>query len=546
MSTLLDDWRRHVAERPEACAVAFLDTRLSYAELDASSDALACALAERGVGHGDRLALHLQNDPQFVLGTLAAWKLGAVPVAVSPMLVATELAHHLRDSGATVLLTLDSLHSVAAEVVPGTAVTTVVTTHPLDLTPAARPPAALAAMLGERGATVPAGAVGLPALLAEGAGHRPPPVDLIASDVAMITYTSGTTGPAKGALNTHGGVAYNSRTYRSWWDLRPGEDVVLCIAPVFHITGIVAGIGAAVTAGVPLVLLHRFDAEAILAAISDYRATFMVAASTAYLALITHPSLSGHDVSSLTKTVSGGAPVSTTLVERVRTATGWQLHGAYGMTETNSPTHLGPPGVEHPVDPETGALAVGVPVPGCRVRIVDPQTGGDLGPGEIGEIAVAGPMVFPGYWNRPDESAHAVRDGWLHTGDLGKQDEQGWLWVVDRLKDVIIAGGYKVYPRDVEDVLVGHPDVREAAVVGVPDEYRGETVLAVVVPRDGATVTADELIDYCRARMSSYKYPRQVHLVAELPKNAAGKVLRRALRQADSGGAASAPAGVSR
>lgn len=207
------------------------------------------------------------------------------------------------------------------------------------------------------------------------------------------------------------------------------------------------------------------------------------------------------------------------------------MRGAYGMTETTSPTHLGPPDIDPPTDPDSGALSVGVPVPGARVRIVDPVSGRDLGPGESGEIVVAGPMVVPGYWRLPEESAHAIRDGWLHTGDLGKVTGEGWLFVVDRIKDLINAGGYKVVPRDVEDVLYQHPAVREASVVGVPDEYRGETVKAFVSLVPNAAVSSEELIAYCRDRMAAYKYPRSVVILDELPKNASGKLLRRELRR---------------
>jgi long-chain acyl-CoA synthetase len=323
---------------------------------------------------------------------------------------------------------------------------------------------------------------------------------------------------------------HSSTVYTAWWDLDPERDVVIGLAPVFHITGIVAGFGVHIVSGAPVVLLHRFDAEQTLWAIERWRGTFMIAASTAFIALSNHPSLGRYDVSSLTKTPSGGAPVGPALVDRVRASTGWVLRGAYGLTETTSPTHLGPPDVDAPVDPDSGALAVGVPVPGCRVRIVDPEDGHDLGPGEAGEIVVSGPMVVPGYWQLPEESAHAIRGGWLHTGDVGKETEDGWLFVVDRLKDLINAGGYKVFPRDVEDVLYQHPAVREVCVVGVPDEYRGETVKAFVSLTPETSATPEELIDFCRGRMAAYKYPRRVEILAELPKNTSGKLLRRELR----------------
>ena len=529
VATLRDAWDEHVAARPDDPAVHYFDRTLTYAEVDRTATALAAALRRRGLAPGDRLAIYLQNDPQWLVALLAAWKAGAAAVAVNPMLRAAELAHHLADSRPHAVVCLDSLHDVVAAVQDDAPVPVVVTTHPLDLAPDATVPEGLAAAVGARRPTAE-GALDWRDLVAEPAGDEARPVPVGADDVGMLTYTSGTTGRSKGAMNLHGAMAHSSAVYTRWWDLAPGRDVVLGLAPVFHITGAIAGLGASLLSGAPVVLLHRFDAEATLAAVERWRATFVVGASTAFIALGHHPGLPAYDVSSLTKVPSGGAAVSEALVERVAAATGWQLHGAYGMTETNSPTHLGPPGVRPPVDPESGALAVGVPVPGAEVRIVDVDTGEDLPAGQAGEVVVRGPMVVPGYWQLPEESAAAIRDGWLHTGDVGKETEDGWLFVVDRLKDLINAGGYKVYPRDVEDVLYQHPAVREACVVGAPDDYRGETVVAYVSLVADAEVGGDELVGFCRERMAAYKYPRVVHVVDELPKTATGKVLRRELR----------------
>ena len=529
--TMLAAWDANVAARSSAPAVHYFDATLTFEEVDRAADALGAALQDEGVEHGDRVAIYLQNDPQWLVAMLAAWKVGAVPVAVNPMLRAKELVHHLTDSAPSVLVCLDSLYDeVVAEVLGETPVRSVVTTHPLDLTPGATLPDALASHVPPR-RTFEA-TLDWQTLIKEYDGRRPAPVDLGPGDIGVLTYTSGTTGRSKGAMNLHSAMVHSSTMFSSWWDIRAGQDVVVGLAPVFHITGIIAGLGVHVLTGAPIVLLHRFDVAETLRAIERWRGTFMVAASTAFIALSNHPSLAERDVSSLTKTPSGGAPVSPALAERVREATGWVLRGAYGMTETTSPTHLGPVGFEPPVDPESGALSVGVPVPGARVRIVDIVTGADVAPGEPGEIVVSGPMVVPGYWQLPDESAHAIRDGWLHTGDIGKMTADGWLFVVDRLKDMIIAGGYKIFPRDVEDVLYQHPAVREASVVGVPDEYRGETVKAFVSLVAGATATPEELIEFCKDRMAAYKYPRAVEILAELPKTTSGKLLRRELRDA--------------
>lgn len=527
--TMVDAWNSHVAVRPDAPAVHYFGETLSFADIDSAADTIGSALQAAGLKPGDRLAVYLQNDPQWLVSLLAAWRIGAVPVAVNPMLRAGELHHHLTDSGARALVCLDSLYTDSvAPILADTAVEIVVITHPLDMTPTAVVPTSIASHIPPR-QTFPA-TLDWQNLVEVHAGRKPTRTPVSPSDVGVLTYTSGTTGRSKGAMNLQRSLVHSSTVYTRWWDLRADRDVIIGVAPVFHITGLVAGFGIHIVSGAPLVLLHRFDAEETLRAIHTWRGTFMIGASTAFIALSNHPSKESFDLTSLTKTPSGGAAVGQALVDRVRDATGWVLRGAYGMTETTSPTHLGPIDVDPPVDPDSGALSVGVPVPGAQVRIVDLVDGHDLGPGEAGEIVVSGPMVVPGYWQLPDESAHAIRDGWLHTGDVGKTTEDGWLFVVDRLKDMINAGGYKVFPRDVEDVLYQHPEVREASVVGVPDEYRGETVKAFVSLTRGAEVTSGELVEFCKSRMAAYKYPREVVVLDELPKTTSGKLLRRELR----------------
>ncbi len=348
--TMRDAWDRHVLERPQAPAVHYFDATLTFAEVDDAAAALASALAARGVVRGDRVAVYLQNDPQWLVTMLAAWKLGAVPVAVNPMLRAKELVHHLTDSSPVALVCLDSLYAeVVREVLGQTEVRVVVTTHPLDLTPGATLPDGVAVHVPPRRTFDDA--LDWHELLREHAGERPATVALSSEDIGVLTYTSGTTGRSKGAMNLHGAMVHSSTMYTAWWDLQPERDVVVGLAPVFHITGIIAGLGVHVLSGAPLVLMHRFDAGQTLRAIEQHRGTFMIAASTAFIALSNHPDLERHDVSSLTKTPSGGAPVSQALVDRVRERTGWVLRGAYGMTETTSPTHLGAPQLDPPVAP---------------------------------------------------------------------------------------------------------------------------------------------------------------------------------------------------
>jgi long-chain acyl-CoA synthetase len=351
---------------------------------------------------------------------------------------------------------------------------------------------------------------------------------MAADDIAFMTYTSGTTGPPKGAMNSHANVVFNAQSYRDWVGL-DDRDVVLGVAPLFHITGLVGHIAVGLLTGMPIVLSHRFDPEVTLDLIERHGVTFTVGSITVFIALMNAPSAGSRDLSKFTKIVSGGAPIAPPTVKAFEEKMGAYIHNIYGLTETTSPSHCVPMGKRAPVDEESGALSVGVPIFNTVVRLVD-EEGNEVGPGEIGEIVTSGPQVVSGYWNNPEETEHALPGGALHTGDVGVMDADGWFYIVDRKKDMINAAGYKVWPREVEDVLYGHEAVREAAVVGLPDEYRGETVKAFVSLKPGAEVTADALVAFCKERMAAYKYPRAIEFVDELPKTASGKILRRELR----------------
>jgi len=310
------------------------------------------------------------------------------------------------------------------------------------------------------------------------------------------------------------------------------NDVVIGVAPFFHITGLIAHLAVAALTGMPIIMFYRFDPAEMLRLIEKWKGSFTVAAITVFTALMNHPDIKTRDLSSMKKIYSGGAPVSPSIVENFQALTGAYIHNIYGLTETTSPSHAVPLGGRAPVDPDSGALSVGVPIANTICRIVDVANGQDLPVGEVGELITKGPEVVAGYWQKPEETANAIRDGYLYTGDVAKMDEDGWFYIVDRKKDMIIVSGYKVWPRDVEDVLYQHPAVREAAVVGIPDSYRGETVKAYVALKSGfeGKVTPDELIDFCKQRMANYKYPRYVEILDELPKTTTGKYLRRELR----------------
>jgi long-chain acyl-CoA synthetase len=516
---------RAAAERnPDGDILRYFDGRITLRELDELSDAFAAGLLDAGLSAGERVALYLQNVPQFVIALVGTWKAGGIAVNINPMNRARELDLLLRDSGATVLVCLQGLYrDVAATVAADAGVTTVITTSELEYQTRDDP----RVFAGTERLDLP-GTVDMAGLIDRFRGHRPPPVSFSPGDTAVLTYTSGTTGPPKGAMNTHGNVVFNSQAYRQWCGLGQ-DDVVLGVAPLFHITGLIAHVTLSLLLGAPLVLFCRFEPSLAIETIRDERPTFTVGSITVFIALMNAPAAERDALASLTKIWSGGAPIPPSTVTAFSATFGQYIHNIYGLTETTSPSHGVPPAAEAPVDKASGALSVGVPIYNTVVRIVG-DDGQDVPPGEIGEIVTTGPQVVPGYWNKPEETAAAIPGGALHTGDVGYMDDNGWFYIVDRKKDQINAGGYKVWPREVEDVLYEHEAVREAAVVGVPDEYRGETVKAFVSLRPGRTVSAEELIAFAKERMAAYKYPRQVEFLDEIPKTVTGKLLRRELR----------------
>ena len=456
---LLAAFETTAAERPDAPAIHYLEETITSGDLNDRAARFATILARRGVESGDRVAIQMQNDPEFLVAQYAAWKRGAIVVPVSPMFKDRETAYAMEDSGATVLLTRESITVDAA----------------------------------------------------------PQTVNETPQELAYLVYTSGTTGQPKGAMCQHAAMSYTAGVFEELCQIG-SDDVILGVAPLFHVTGLVAHMALSARAGVPLVLFHRFDPEQCWRMIERWRPTFTVAAITAFMSLLNHPMASRERFSSMKKCFTGGAPVSPAFVERFENELGVYVHNTYGLTESNSPATITPLGQRGPLDPSYGALAVGRIVPGCEGKLMDD-----------GELALRGANVFAGYWNRPDATAAAFDDGWFKTGDIATMND-GWVFIVDRKKDMINCSGFKVYPREVEDVLYRHPAVREAAVIGVPDEYRGETVNAFVALRDGVTATDVEIIEFCRERIAAYKYPRQVEFLDALPKTATGKFLRRELR----------------
>ena len=493
---MIDAFERSARATPNAPAIYHFEQTISFGELDNLADRCAALLGSWGIGQGDRVAISLQNDPEFAVVQLGTWKRGAILVPLNPMFKEREIAYHLADSGAKVWIVLDADYTEQAM---ASGVERVITARDLMAQLARRQPEKIAR------------------------------VKVAPEDIALLVYTSGTTGPAKGAIILHRNVAFNAEVYRTWMQIGPG-DVILGLAPLFHITGLVAQLALSYAAGIPLMLFHRFDAAQVLRLSRQWRPTMCVAAITAYIALMNEP---GECPDFLPKCFSGGAPVAPSLTERFQARFGTYIHNIYGLTESASPTHAVPLGARAPVDPASGALSIGVPVQNCDAKIIsleDPDK--EMPPGEAGELAMKGPMIFPGYWNKPAESERAFHNGYFRTGDVAIMDEQGWFYLVDRKKDMIIASGFKVWPREVEDTLYQHRGVREAAVIGVPDEYRGETVKAFVALKEDyvGRVSEAEIVQFCKDRMAAYKYPREVVFVPEIPKTATGKFLRRQLR----------------
>ncbi|BDG60727.1 long-chain-fatty-acid--CoA ligase [Caldinitratiruptor microaerophilus] len=517
------------ARKPHGTATIFQGARLTWAGVREAADAFAAALAALGVRPGDRVAIMLPNLPQTVITFYGALKAGAVVVMTNPLYTERELEHQLSDSGAETLVFLDILYPRVSRAVPRTPVRRLIAASIRDALPL---PLRLLYPLKARreghSLALPdqPNLHRLPELLARHRGAPPPAVTVRGEDLALLQYTGGTTGIAKGAMLTHRNLVAN--TLQTWeWvrGLERGEQRVLAVLPFFHVYGLTTALNLGVATGATLILVARFQVGEVLKLIQRYRPTLFPGAPPMYVAINNHPEVGRYDLSSIQACISGAAPLPVEVQTRFEALTGAKLVEGYGLTEASPVTHA------NPLQGRRVVGSIGVPFPDTDVRIVSPETGEEVPVGQPGELCVRGPQVMQGYWNRPDETARVLRDGWLHTGDVARIDEDGYCYIVDRLKEVIIASGYNIYPREVEEVLYQHPGIMEAAVIGVPHEYRGETVKAYVVPRPGTTLTEEEVIEFCRERLARYKVPTSVEFRDSLPKSAAGKVLRRVLRE---------------
>lgn len=521
-------FERTVSRFPNVPAVYFYGHRWTYRQLDRMTNRFANALIGLGVRPGDRVALLLPNCPQFVAAYFGAWKAGAVVTPVNPLYAPGEIAHHLNDAGAETLVVLSRFYPRVQAVRGEMPLRRIIVTEIKEYM--GLPTRWLYALLKERAAgdrvAVAPGDYRWGDLL-RGAPDTPPSVAIGPDDLALLQYTGGTTGIPKGAMLTHRNLVANITQSHAWIQpvLREGEDKILCVLPFFHLYGIAACLHLAILLGATMILLPRWDVKEALKTIHRLRPTLFPGVPTMYIAINHHPDLNRYDLSSLRFCLSGAAPLPAEVQQEFERRSGCRMVQGYGMTEASPVTHL------TPLVGETPLRSTGLPVPNTDVRIVDVETGQQTLPsGEEGEIIVRGPQVMKGYWRMPTETANVLRDGWLHTGDIGYMDEQGFFYVVDRKKDMIISGGAKVFPREVEEVLYQHPGVREVAVVGVPDPYWGEAVKAYIVPREGVQLDEAEIIQFCKERMAAYKVPKSVEFRDELPKTLVGKILRRALR----------------
>ncbi|HEX7462374.1 MAG TPA: AMP-binding protein [Dermatophilaceae bacterium] len=520
----LEMFQASVRRAPNAAIIRYFDATMTLSQLDEHSDAFAVALSQFGVAKGDRLAVVLQNIPQFIIATVAAWKLGAVVVPINPMYLEREMTTVLADSGAIGVICLESGAELVRAAMTDTEVRTIITTSELQFQTRMDP-----RIFSSTERIRVDGTVDMMELIEQYRGRRPADVRLKPEDLALLPYTSGTTGPPKGSMNTHANVVFTAQVYRDWVGLAEGGSM-FAVAPLFHITGLIANIASPLLAAAATILTCRFHPVVSAESIAEHQATATIGAITVFIAWTNNPEVTPEHLSSFRSVYSGGAPIPKAALEAFRSKFGHYIHNGYGLTETNSPAIVVPFSKEAPVDAASGAVSIGVPVPSTTAWVVDEQDA-DLPIGQIGEIVVAGPQVALGYWNKPEESEHAMPGGRLHTGDVGFMDAEGWFYIVDRKKDQINASGFKVWPREVEDVLYEHPAIREAAVVGAIDAYRGETVKAFVSVKDGSSVTIDEIIAFCKERLAAYKCPRIVELMDDLPKTVTGKILRRELRK---------------
>ncbi|MHA6252216.1 long-chain-fatty-acid--CoA ligase [Oceanobacillus sp. CAU 1775] len=498
-----------VQQYGENKAIHFYGREFSYIELAGQTAAFASVLQDEGFEKSDRVALMLPNCPQYVISYFGTLQAGGIVTQVNPMLVGNDLSHILSDSGAETIVIYEPLLPVLNQIIDNTSIKKVIKVNL------------------EGRDTEDDLAVSFTGFL-KSATKPPTTVEIDpAEDIAILQYTGGTTGRSKGAMLTHRNVVANVIQVNEYYKdvIEPGKDRYLTVIPLFHVFGMTACMNLSILTGAKNIMLPRFDLEEVLETIKAQQPTSFPGVPTMYVALTNHPNVENYGLDSIRICNSGSAPMPKELMRSFEEKTGAKILEGYGLSESSPVTHCNP----YFSTRKPGSIGIGIP--STEYKIVDLAEGTEEVPiGELGEIIIKGPQVMKGYWNMPEETEIALRDGWLYTGDIARMDDEGYVYIVDRKKDLIIASGYNIYPRDVEEILYEHPKVLEAVVVGVPDSYRGETVKAVLVLKDGQTSTAEEIIAYCKENLAAYKVPHIVEFREELPKTNVGKILRRVIR----------------
>ncbi len=513
---------------PDNPALIYFGQKMLYQELDTAADRFAAGLHAGGLQPGDRVALLMPNCPQFVIAFYGALRAGAIVVPCNPLYVERELEQQLKNSGASVLVTLTVFSKLVEAVRQRVELRQVIVGNVKDYFPSALRLVFTATKEKKDGHRATIGGPNVHNWLEflEAAKDKTlPALEIRPDDTAVYQYTGGTTGQPKGAMLSHRNLVTNARMAWAWLgEGEKGHDVTLAAIPFFHVYGLSAAMNLSIYSGGALVLLPRFAPLEVLKAIQRYRPTLFPGVPAMYIALLNHPKVAAFDLRSVEACISGAAPLPLQVATRFEELTGAKVIEGFGMTEASPITH------GNPLYGQRKEGSIGLPFPGVEARIVDLDSGlNEMPPGEIGEMIVRGPMVMGGYYARPDETANTIRDGWLYTGDIARMDAEGYFYIVDRKKDMILSNGFNVYPREVEEVLYQHPAVREAVVIGAPNERGDDTVKAFVVLKEGQTASAEEIIAFCRESLSRYKAPRAVEFRAELPKTLIGKHLRRVL-----------------
>ena len=530
LSALLDFAAAAKGDEP---ATIFFGATLSYRELKAQVEKMAAALYALGIRKGDRVGIQLPNCPQFVIAYYAAQRLGAIAIGINPQYMPRELAHVIHDAQLNVLFAFDRLAPVVNAAKAQYPVPHIIYTGVQDYMPEQMREPYLNSLRAQNQMPDIAEEANVYQFVALRDTNNPfppkPDIDPL-NDLAALQYTGGTTGTSKGAMLTHYNLISNATAAYYWSKGVLGESkrpfITLTIIPLYHSYGMTCCMNVNMLTGGALLLLPRFDIDQALATIKQYRPTYFPGAPTLYTALINHPKAEEMGVRDLVYCNSGSAPLPLEVLHKFAQTTNAIFTEGYGLSEASPVTHSNP--AFGPKKPGT----VGIPFPDTECRIVDLETGArEVAVGEAGELVIRGPQVMKGYWNRPDETASQLRDGWLYTGDIVSVDEDGYFTILERKKDMIIASGFNVYPGDVEDVLYSNPKVLEAAVIGIPDAYRGETVKAYVVLKPGEEATDKEIIAFCRENMAAFKAPTVVEFISTIPRTNVGKVLRTSLRQ---------------